>query len=63
MLPRSCAQPRLGGWEALDPPPPLGWLAGWRAPRKQQKYVVHNCTASCHAWYGYGDGFARVGGD
>ena len=45
-----------------NPPPPPGWLAGWRAPRKQPKYAVHHCTASSHAWYGYGDGFARVGG-
>ena len=45
-----------------SPPPRPGWLAGWRAPGKQPKYVVHHCTASSHAWYGYGDGFARVGG-
>ena len=37
-------------------------LVGWRAPGKRPKYVVHHCSASSHAWYGYGDGFARVGG-
>ena len=46
----------------LRNPPPPGRLAGRRAPGKQPKYVVHHCTASSHAWYGYGDGFARVGG-
>ena len=57
------------GWVAgrlWNPPPPppwlAGWLTGWRAPEKQPKYVVHHCTASSHAWYGYGDGFAMVGG-
>ena len=54
------------GWVAgrLWKLPPPGWLAGWLAgaPGKQPKYVVHHCTASSHAWYGYGDGFARVGG-
>ena len=52
----------LGGFGNPPLPPPPGWLAGWRAPGKQPKYVVHHCTASSHAWYGYGDGFARVGG-
>ena len=48
----------LGGF---GPPSPRGWLARWRAPGKQPKYAAH-CTASSHAWYGYGFGFARVGG-
>ena len=52
----------LGGFGNPPPSPPPGWLAGWRAPGKQSKYVVHHCTASSHAWCAYGDGFARVGG-
>ena len=68
----SCGAAPSRGWVAgrlWNPPPPsppspplLGWLAGWRAPGKQPKYVVHHCTASSHAWCAYGDGFARVGG-
>ena len=38
----------LGGF-GNPPLPPLGWLAGWRAPGKRSKYVVHHCTASSHA--------------
>ena len=57
----------LGGFgnpPPSPPPPPwlASWRAGWRAPGKPPKYAVHHCTASSHAWYGYGDGFARVGG-
>ena len=50
---------RLWNPPTPPPPPPAGWLAG--APGKRPKYFVHQCTASSHAWYGYGDGFARVG--
>ena len=52
----------LGGFGNPPPllPPPPPWLAGWLAGAP--KYVVHHCIASSHAWYGYGDGFARVGG-
>ena len=42
-----------------NPPPPR--LAGcWARPRKKAK--MQHFTASSHAWYGGGHGFARVGG-
>ena len=59
VLRRGAEPPQFLGWSIWCPP---GWLARWRAPGKQPKYVVHHCTASSHAWYGYGYGFARVGG-